>query len=115
MKYCTYCGKELIDSAAYCPYCGSPSNFRESHSALTPKKEFAWKATLSMVLSLVGIFAFAIFTGVPAIVLALIAKSENDGVFPIQAKVGFIIGIIDVALGCIYAFLLQSSSWSLFW
>ena len=32
MKYCTHCGKELLDEAVFCPGCGCTTNYKRTES-----------------------------------------------------------------------------------
>lgn len=86
MKYCTHCGKELLDEAVICPSCGC----EVSHKAVSndDKKVLALIAKIFMVLSCV-VAAFALIPlcwMIPMTVKAF-RKLDNDEPLSIAFKV----------------------------
>lgn len=92
MKFCSKCGKEIMDGAAFCPNCGNAANDlqAEKKTAEVPKK-----AKTASVFGILSILLLAPF-GIPAIILANQSKAETGGVMCKQAKTGLICGIIGL-------------------
>lgn len=92
MKFCSKCGKEIMDEAVICPGCGCSTNgVQEAIKAVEVPK----KAKTAQVFGVLSILLLAPF-GIPAIILANQSKSETGGVMCKQAKAGLICGIIGL-------------------
>ncbi len=91
MKYCTHCGKEIMDEAVICPGCGCPTTVETA-----PVKIAVPKSAKSA--SVFGVLSVVIFAplGIPAIILANKSKTETGGVMCKQAKTGLVCGIIGL-------------------
>ena len=126
-KRCMSCGSIVEDRDKFCQNCGS-SNFEVKevknevqefknefkNNAVNPKDEFNMSngktngmAIASLVCSLVGLFVASIVMGIVSISLSRSAKARiaafkegGQG----MATAGFVIGIIDLALGVIGIF-----------
>ena len=59
MKYCSYCGKEIMDATVVCPHCGCPSN--GSTINLTPDVSNTGLNIISFLLPFVGLILYIIF------------------------------------------------------
>ncbi len=69
MKYCSYCGKEILDGAVYCPHCGS--HLYASNSVQEPQKnESSFKG------GVVG-FVLTFFFGLLGFILCLLLGDEK--------------------------------------
>ena len=90
MKYCSNCGKEIMDEAVICPGCGCAT------TETTPVKVDVPKSAKSA--SVLGILSLLLLAplGIPAIILANKSKEETGGVMCKQAKTGLICGIIGL-------------------
>ncbi len=62
MKYCSKCGKQLDDSAAFCDQCGAPTG-AQAQSAETPATETARKAMPPIITNLTGTLKTFFTTG----------------------------------------------------
>lgn len=87
MKYCTKCGKELIDEAVVCTNCGcatgdGAANTKIAHEADAPNT--GW-AILSFFIPLVGLILYLIYKDTTP----LKAKSAGKG-----ALIGFVTSIV---------------------
>ena len=92
MKFCSKCGKELMNEAVICPGCGCSTNDVQevTKNVIVPKK-----AKTAQIFGILSILLLAPF-GIPAIILANQSKSETGGEMCKQAKSGFICGIIGL-------------------
>lgn len=92
MKYCSKCGKEIMDDAVICTGCGCAAEDTQQKKvvAAVPKK-----AKTASVFGILSILLLAPF-GIPAIILANQSKAETGGVMCKQAKTGFVCGIIGL-------------------
>ena len=91
MKYCSKCGKEIMDDAVICTGCGCSVESAQKKTTVTVPK----KAKTASVFGILSILLLAPF-GIPAIILANQSKAETGGVMCKQAKTGFICGIIGL-------------------
>jgi uncharacterized membrane protein YvbJ len=91
MKYCSHCGKELLDDAVICPSCGCPVENN------TPNYQYQSYSGLSIV----GL-VFAFLSPVIGLILSLVAgnNAKQIGDFKSQnlAKTGTIISIVLIAV-----------------
>lgn len=97
MKFCSKCGKEIMDETVVCPGCGcAVGNTRTvpTQQAVVPTV-VPKKAKMASVFGILSILLLAPF-GIPAIILANQSKSETGGVMCKQAKTGFVCGIIGL-------------------
>ncbi len=85
MKYCTSCGRELVDDAVMCPTCGcAQGNNGASVQKAPDKKSFGW-GLLGFCIPLVGLILFLVWKDSTP----LKAKSAGVG-----ALVGVIISVV---------------------
>lgn len=83
MKYCTKCGKELMDEAVVCPGCGCPQgNGMVSNPA--DSSSFGW-ALLGFCIPIVGLILYLVWKDSTP----LKAKSAGKG-----ALVSVIVGVV---------------------
>lgn len=107
MRFCTYCGKEIVDEAVICLNCGcktQSTKFYPSHQETSAQNHIIlgdtepqlaiWAKICGIVSFFIGWFAL----GITAIVLACMSKDETQGVMSSSAKVGYICGIISSSL-----------------
>lgn len=130
--FCYRCGSSMPDTATVCPQCGAavqqapqpapppaaagtpnpptpqPMGYQPGAPMAQPQyrgqpQESEGKATVSLVLGILSIACFGIFTGIPAVILGHIAKSNirksggrlsGDG----KATAGLIMGYFSIAL-----------------
>lgn len=120
--FCNQCGKENPDNVLSCVHCGGPLATAQpmyagqqpppygapQYGVPTPPAapETSGKATASMVCGILSLVCFGCLTGIPAIILGHISKSEikksggrlkGDG----MATAGLILGYISIAIGLI--------------
>lgn len=91
MKYCSKCGKEIMDEAVICPNCGCAT----TTDAGKGKTEVPKSAKSASVLGILSLLLLAPL-GIPAIILANKSKAETGGVMCKQAKTGLVCGIIGL-------------------
>ena len=103
MKFCTKCGKEILDEAVICPHCGCKAADNSIDDA--PSKGFA---ILGFFIPLVGLILYLMYKDKEP----LKAKSAGKG-----ALIGFCTGIalaiiyfvfVSVIIGSIYSSLFDS-------
>lgn len=92
MKYCTKCGKEIMDEAVVCPNCGCAVGQTAAAPVAVAVPKKAKNAKIFGILSILLLAPF----GIPAIILANQSKAETGGVMCKQAKTGFVCGIIGL-------------------
>jgi len=83
MKYCTYCGKEIMDAAVVCPHCGCPAS--GTTVDLTPDVSNTGLNVISFLLPFVGLILYIIFHEKAPIKAAAIGK---------WSLIGLIVGIV---------------------
>lgn len=94
MKFCSKCGKEIMDEAVICPSCGCSVNARTETAKVTEVPKQAKTASLLGILSILLLAPL----GIPAIILANKSKEKTGGVMCKQAKTGLVLGIIGLCL-----------------
>ena len=102
--FCPKCGANVADSSTSCPQCGtqmtpqSPQNYGQP----LPETQTDGKATTSMILGILSLLCFSILTGIPAIILGHMSRSnirksvgrlKGEG----MALTGLILGYLSVA------------------
>ncbi|MBQ7822085.1 MAG: zinc ribbon domain-containing protein [Clostridia bacterium] len=95
MKYCSKCGKELIDEAVVCPACGAPTD-GQNKPAANDGKSFGF-ALLGFCIPIVGLILYLVWKDSTP----LKAKSAGKGalVSVIVSVVIYIIYAILIAIG----------------
>ena len=100
--FCSKCGTQILDGAAFCPYCGNSLTVRtvvvdSGLGVLIPKNAYAlWSYYL-------GIFSFVCcgISAIPAIITGILgvryAKQHPEAKGAIHAWVGIITGALAVA------------------
>ena len=87
MKYCSQCGKELVDEAVVCPNCGcavqAPANQQEDKPST-------------------GLILFLCFQNTTPVRAKAIGKWALDG-FVVGVALSIMVGILGVILGAMYA------------
>lgn len=75
MKYCTHCGKELLDDAIVCPGCGcaveSENNASASSQFVSPQPVNDSYSTMSII----GL-VFSLLGGILGLILSILAYNE---------------------------------------
>jgi len=56
-KYCSDCGKELIENADFCVRCGKAINKIQNQSQNKKKKKPAWLIVIGCIILIIGIFS----------------------------------------------------------
>ena len=115
MKYCSKCGKELEDDAAFCPACGNPTN-SESGISTTPLINQGLVTTKSsssagLVLGIVGlglsVLAFFIFgwLGFVAVILGIVGVVQSSkNVNPSGMRTaGMVTSVLSIIFGSVDA------------
>ena len=99
MKFCTKCGKELVDEAVICPGCGVAQG--EAAKPVAAKSNSgATVSIIGFVISLVSLIINPLYLcNIAAIVLGIIGVSSRD-----NNKKGFAIAAIIIA---VVTFLIQ--------
>ncbi len=103
--FCPKCGANVADSAPSCPQCGTQMTPQspQSYGQPLPQAQTDGKATTSMILGILSLLCFSILTGIPAIILGHMSRSnirksvgrlKGEG----MALAGLILGYVSVAL-----------------
>ncbi|MCH5151433.1 MAG: zinc-ribbon domain-containing protein [Clostridiales bacterium] len=91
MKFCTHCGAELTDDAAFCLKCGCPTTVRAQEVQVTQTK-LNPVALVGFILSLVSVFVT---------MLTLIVSSGSSG-FPFGGGLPFAVaGVVCSIVGLV--------------
>lgn len=98
MKFCSKCGKEIMDEAVICPNCGCAVE-NKAQAVQAPAVQVPKSAKQAQVFGILSVLLLYPL-GIPAIVLANKSKAETNGVMCKKAKAGFVCGIIAL---CIWA------------
>lgn len=99
MKYCSQCGKELVDEAVVCPNCGCAVQAPVSQQEDKPSTGLNMLAFLFPVIGLILFLCFQMTTPVRA---KAIGKWAQDG-FVVGVALSIMVGILGVILGAMYA------------
>jgi len=83
MKYCTYCGKELMDAAVVCPHCGCPVSGYHKNTVLDVSN--TGLNIVSFLLPFVGLILYIIFHEKAPV------KAEAIGKWSL---IGLVVGIV---------------------
>lgn len=106
--YCSKCGREISENAAFCSNCGQAVNVNEKqkepyveplhyqYSSEPKRKEADGYAIASLVLGILGFFCLPIIGGILAIVFGNMSLRENGQ--STMARVGKILGIIGLSI-----------------
>ena len=99
MKYCSQCGKELVDEAVVCPNCGcavqAPANQQED-------KPSTGLNILAFLFPLVGLILFLCFQKTTPVRTKAIGKWALIG-FVVGVALSILLGILGGILGAMYA------------
>lgn len=109
MKFCTHCGKEVMDDAVICPNCGCSVQYDENpqgaaapqNSAPQPQYRAPAPVDSYSTLSIVGLVLsfFTAFVGLIVSIMALNeAKTTGSAKSQSMAKAGIIISAIEMGL-----------------
>lgn len=99
MKYCTKCGKELLDEAVICPGCGCSCETQVA-PAEEDKKSFGW-ALLGFLVPVAGLVLYLVWKDKTP----LKAKSAGKG-----ALISVIVSVIfTIAFSALSTFILMSN------
>ncbi len=103
MKYCTHCGKEIVDEAVICLNCGCVTGQPNAYNAVPTTKVIVEDrepqlAVWAKICGIVSFFFGWLALGITAIVLANISKEDTEGKMCSSAKVGYVCGIISTVL-----------------
>jgi uncharacterized membrane protein YvbJ len=102
MKYCSHCGKELLDEAVVCPNCGCPvENYQQQNQTYNQQTYQSYSG-----LSIVGLI-FSFISPLIGLILSIvannIAKNEFDQKSAGLAKTGIIISAVLMAIEFVIA------------
>ncbi len=108
MRFCSHCGKEIVDEAVICLNCGCKTHnkavFTPNNTTVVNENAVVCEdgeSQLAMWSKICGIISFFVgwfALGITAIVLACISKDETNGVMNSSAKTGYVCGIISTVL-----------------
>ena len=103
MKYCSQCGKELVDEAVVCPNCGcavqAPVNQQEDKPSTVLN-------ILAFLFPVIGLILFLCFQKTTPVRAKAIGKWAVDGFVvgvALSILVGILVGILGGILGAMYA------------
>lgn len=99
MKYCSQCGKELVDEAVVCPNCGcavqAPVNQQEDKPSTVLN-------ILAFLFPVIGLILFLCFQKTTPVRAKAIGKWGLDGVV-VGVALSILVGILGGILGAMYA------------
>ncbi|MDE5766576.1 MAG: zinc-ribbon domain-containing protein [Clostridia bacterium] len=108
MKFCTHCGKEVMDDALICPNCGCSVQYDETPQGAAapnaPQPQYRAPAPVDnySTMSIIGL-VLSFFTAFVGLIISVMAYNEakNTGSLKSQsmAKAGIIIGAVEMGLG----------------
>ena len=92
MKYCSHCGKEIMEAAVICPHCGCPVSSIES-AVDVPSTGLN---ILSFFIPIVGLILYIVYHGKTP------TKASASGKW---ALIGFVVGLVvqGVSMGMLMA------------
>ena len=92
MKFCSKCGKEILEEAVICPGCGCAV---EGTQQTPPTKQIPKSAKRARLFGILELLLLAPF-GIPGIIYANKSKAETGGVMCGAAKAGLVCSIIGL-------------------
>lgn len=108
MKFCTHCGKEVLDDALICPNCGCSVQYDENPQGAAapqftaPQPQHTAPADTYSTMSILGL-VLSFFTALVGLIVSVMAYNEakNTGSLKSQsmAKAGIIIGAVEMGVG----------------
>jgi uncharacterized membrane protein YvbJ len=112
MKYCSHCGKELLDEAVVCPYCGCAVEY---HAPANQANQYNQSYSGLSILGVIFAFISAFVGLIISIVAYNSAKSVGDFKSQSLAKTGIILSavfmaasVLIVIIAFVFAFVLPS-------
>lgn len=109
MKFCTHCGKEVLDDALICPNCGCSVQYDENpqgtaapqFTAPQPQHTAPVADTYS-TMSILGL-VLSFFTALVGLIVSVLALNEakrtGSAKSQSMAKAGIIIGAVEMGIG----------------
>ena len=98
MKYCTWCGKELLDEAVICPYCGCETELGKEHRIGTATSSEMNGTKVCGILSIV----FGVLVPIVGFVLAIVCMvNDKDKKFKPLWSAGLALSVLVIVLGLI--------------
>lgn len=108
MKFCTHCGKEVMDDAVICPNCGCSVQYDENPQGAAAPQNTAPVDSYS-TLSIVGL-VLAFFTALVGLIVSVVAlneaKTTGSAKSQSMAKAGIIVGAIEMGLSVLSGIIL---------
>lgn len=108
MKFCTHCGKEVLDDAVICPNCGCSVQYDETPQGAAapqftaPQPQHTAPADTYSTMSILGL-VLSFFTALVGLIVSILAFNEakRTGSTKSQsmAKAGIIISAVEIGLG----------------
>jgi predicted amidophosphoribosyltransferase len=99
MKYCSQCGKELVDEAVVCPNCGCAVQAPVSQQEDKPSTVLN---ILAFLFPVIGLILFLCFQKTTPVRAKAIGKWTLDG-FVVGVALSILVGILGGILGAMYA------------
>jgi len=109
--YCSRCGKEINDSAAFCPECGYATRLTavQPQASATPPEAVS-KANTAMIFAIIGLFFAGVICGIIAAVMGgtaiSMANADKEQRGRSKAIGAVVLGIIDIVFGGIASLLI---------
>lgn len=115
MKFCTHCGKEVMDDAVICPNCGCSVQYDENSQGAAapqftaPQPQHTAPADTYSTMSILGL-VFAFLMSIVGLIVSIMAYNEakNTGSVKSQsmAKAGIIISAVELGIEVLSSILL---------
>lgn len=113
--FCPRCGFENQDSIFRCMNCGADLSPPSPVVHIPVPVKTCTKATISLVLGILGLVCFGIFAGIPALILGILAlkdikKGEGSLAGSGMAIAGIVLGICSIVISLVLFILLSAIS-----
>ncbi|MDE6075410.1 MAG: zinc ribbon domain-containing protein [Clostridia bacterium] len=110
MKFCTHCGKEVMDDAVICPNCGCSVQYDESSQGAAapqftaPQPQHTAPADTYSTMSILGL-VLSFFMTLVGLIVSILAYNEAKRTGSVKsqsmAKAGIIISAVEMGLGVV--------------
>ncbi|MDE7162458.1 MAG: zinc-ribbon domain-containing protein [Clostridia bacterium] len=108
MKFCTHCGKEVMDDAVICPNCGCSVQYDENQQGAAapqftaPQPQHTAPVDNYSTMSILGL-VLSFFTAFVGLIVSILAYNEAKRTGSVKsqsmAKAGIIIGAVEIGIG----------------
>ena len=113
MRYCTYCGREIVDDSEFCAFCGKQvpeenKNEAAQYAVRTVRAAEPQKNDLGLAIAAV-VLSCMVVTSVAGLILGIISlskakKNAGGAAYTGKNKIAWILSVVAIPLGAVMSF-----------